>query len=131
MSKPEVLAWLWMAYGKQVTVDPGGAEKLITDGETVEPLIRLTDHEAARALSAARIAELEGQLDDPFRLARHSKRYVEQLREEKAELLGLLRDVREKACYSVGEAEAISRQLHLIRETIDATLARLGKEGGE
>ncbi len=51
-------------------------------------------------------------------------RDYDDLAAERDELLGLLRDVREKACYSVGEAEELSRQMHLIRETIDATLAK-------
>ena len=73
-SKPEVVAYGWEHRGRHACVDPAYAEQLMSDGEQVYALIRLTDHEklqaeterlqAERAADKARIAELEALLDD-------------------------------------------------------------------
>tara|TARA_R110000851_G_scaffold97963_2_gene212189 strand:+ start:68700 stop:69011 length:312 start_codon:yes stop_codon:yes gene_type:complete len=69
--KPEVVCW--GSFYKGVIQDFGYNEKATTDNArldfhgrelTIEPLIRLTDHEAARAADKARIAELMGLLND-------------------------------------------------------------------
>ena len=65
-------------------------------------VIRLTDHEASRAADKARIAELTE---------------------------ALVR-CRHQASYTIGEAEALSNQLHKVREIASAALAQQGKEGG-
>jgi hypothetical protein len=66
--KPEVVCW--GSFYKGVIQDFGYNEKATTDNArldfhgrelTIEPLIRLTDHEAARAADKARIAALEAE----------------------------------------------------------------------
>jgi len=68
--KPEVVCW--GSFYKGVIQDFGYNEKATTDNArldfhgrelTIEPLIRLTDHEAARAADKARIAGLTKALE--------------------------------------------------------------------
>ncbi|ROZ86954.1 hypothetical protein EF096_01700 [Pseudomonas neustonica] len=55
--KPEVVAWM-IAGMKEATMHEVTVMDWDDEGEQVESLIRLTDHEAARAADKARIAEL-------------------------------------------------------------------------
>lgn len=64
--KPEVVAWLKVTHATEDNWDIVIADRHKTEAVTeignryTIPLIRLTDHEAARAADKARIAELEG-----------------------------------------------------------------------
>jgi len=87
-SKPEVIAYLWWVRGLCAFVYPAYAEQLMDDGEHAEPIIRLTDHETARAADKARIAELEGVLADATQEVEEWGAYASEYFQEKHDLAG-------------------------------------------
>ena len=132
-SKPEVQGWRvtrlsGSGYGKARRIidaeiynadsqdfwAPGARER-----HSIEPLIRLTDHEAARAADKARIAELEaanainmpGLLDD-----------LDEALEEIA-LRGRQDD------YGYQQLRAWYSKMRRVTRTVDAALSQQGKEG--
>jgi len=117
MSKPEIVAYLWWVRGLCAFVDPAYAEQLMDDGEQVEPIIRLTDHERLQAeaerLQAARAAD---------------KARIEELTEALKSAREMVSDWGAYASEYFREKHGLEKDLAELDATIDAALAQQGEE---